>query len=240
MKIDTSNIFKNYNIIAGVTRANKDLFPPYGFAITKGEIYTDEEIIEMRKHFFEYLKIDPENFVFQKQIHSDLVRIVDENYTYGEHDGLITKLKGKVLVLSLADCSGILIYDRNKEIISAVHSGWRGTAQNIIGKTINIMIDEFQSDPKDLLCYLSPSAGGNNYEIGAELLDKLGEFTIERAGKYYFDNKAMIKNQLLKIGILEENIETSEICTIENEDYHSFRRDKKESGRMAAFIRMEI
>lgn len=240
MKINIPNIFKNYNIIAGVTLANKDLFPPYGFAITKGEIYTDDDILKMRQYFSEFLNIDYDNFIFQKQIHSDLVSIVDENYIYGEHDGLITQLKGKVLVLSLADCSGILIYDFKNDIIAAVHSGWRGTAQNIIGKTINIMIDNFQSNPMDLLCYLSPSAGGNNYEIGAELLDKLGEFTIERAGKYYFDNKEMIKSQLLKSGILEENIETSEICTIENEDYHSFRRDKKYSGRMAAFIGMTI
>lgn len=240
MKIDIPDIFKNYNIIAGVTLANKDLFPPYGFSITKGEIYSDEEILNMRQYFSEFLKIDYDNFVFQKQIHSDLLKIVEENYCYGEHDGLITQLKGKVLVLSLADCSGILIYDGKKEIIAAVHSGWRGTTQNIIGKTINIMIDDFQSKPEDIICYLSPSASGRNYEIGAELLDRLGDFTTEREGKNYFDNKAMIKHQLLKMGIIEENIEISEICTIDNEDYHSFRRDKKESGRMAAFIGMKI
>lgn len=240
MKIDTPNIFNKYNLIAGVTLANKDIFPPYGFSITKGEIYSDVDIIKMRQYLANFLKTDIKDFVFQKQIHSDMCRIVDNNYFYGEQDGMITQLKGKILVLSLADCNGILIFDKNKEIIAAIHSGWRGTAENIIGKTIKKMSEEFNSKPQDLLCYLSPSASGKNYEIGAELLDKLGDFTIEKDDKYFFDNKSMIKNQLLNCGILNENIEISEICTIENLGYHSFRRDKKSSGRMAAFIGMKL
>ena len=238
MKIDIPSIFKNYNVIAGVTLANKDLFPPYGFSITKAEIFSDVEIMKMRTEFAQFIDINYENLIFQKQIHSDIVKVVDDNYTYGEHDGLITNIKSKILMLSLADCSGILIYDKELEVISAIHSGWRGTSKNIIGKAIEKFVNDFGSEPKNLLCYLSPSASVDNYEIGAELLDLLGEFSIKRGEKYFFDNKRMLTEQLLVQGVPAQNIEVSDVCTISNEQYHSYRRDKSQSGRMAAFIGM--
>jgi copper oxidase (laccase) domain-containing protein len=45
-----------------------------------------------------------------------------------------------------------------------------------------------------------------------------------------------IKRQLLDAGLQEENISVDTGCTMSDESYHSFRRDKERSGRMLAFI----
>lgn len=240
MKIEIPQIFNNYNIIAGITLANTDLYKPYGFSITPAQIYDSETIAKMKNDLATELGVTVDDLIFQKQTHSNSIRIVDNYYTYNDNDGMITQLKNKLLVISLADCCGILIYDKKLNIIAAIHSGWRGSAQNITGKAINILKEEYKSDPKDLICFLTPSASVLNYEIGRELLHYLGDFTINRDGKLYFDNKEMIKHQLLAAGVILNNIEISEVCTIENSNYHSFRRDNNLSGRMAAYIGMKI
>jgi YfiH family protein len=239
MDILKPNIFYGKNVIAGVTKVNKDIFPPYGFSITNADIYNDCEINEQRKFLADFLKVDFHNMIFHKQIHSDIVKFVDENYVYGESDALITNIKGKILNISLADCQGILIYDEENQIAAGVHSGWQGTKQNIAGKTIKYLIENFNSNPENLFVYITPAASGKNYEVGDEFLNIFPDSIItDSTGKLFFDNPNEVYQQLINEGVKVENIEKSEICTIDNLEYHSFRRDKELSGRMSAFIGM--
>ena len=238
MEILKPNIFNKKNIIAGVTKANHELFPPHGFSITNADIYNDEHIFYQRKYLANFLNIDFQDMIFQKQIHSDIIRFVDEKYVFGESDALITSIKGKILNMSLADCQGILIYDEEKQIVAGVHSGWQGTHQNIAGKTIKYLVEKFNSNPENILVYMTPAAQGRNYEVGDEFLHYFPDSIIKYSGKLYFDNPQHVYKQLINEGVKPDNIEKSDICTIESPEYHSFRRDKDKSGRMAAFIGM--
>ncbi|HRP01647.1 MAG TPA: peptidoglycan editing factor PgeF [Candidatus Kapabacteria bacterium] len=233
-----TNIFLNYKIIAGTTLINKQLYPPNGFSISKAEIYNDNDIHTMRQDFADFLNCKYEDLAFQTQLHSDIITIVDNSYSCAQSDAIITNIRGKILVASIADCGGILLYDPINGVVAAVHSGWRGSYQNIVGKTIAALANKFMTEPKNLLAYLAPSASVENYEIGGELLEMLGNYSIKRNEKIYFDNKKMITQQLLNAGVQAQNIEISNICTISDANYHSFRRDKKKSGRMATFIGM--
>jgi copper oxidase (laccase) domain-containing protein len=49
-------------------------------------------------------------------------------------DAVITDLKGIAIGVKTADCVPILLYDRSKNLIAAVHSGWRGTSKNMLVK----------------------------------------------------------------------------------------------------------
>ena len=62
---------------------------------------------------------------------------------------MITRLTEKNLVIQVADCQAVLLYDPEKQAVGNIHSGWRGSVQNIIGKTVQAMTAAFGTDPKN-------------------------------------------------------------------------------------------
>jgi len=56
--------------------------------------------------------------------------------------------------------------------------------------------------------------------------------------KYFADLHAQVRLQLLKYKISENNIHLSNICTFENQDCCSYRRDGENAGRMYSFMRV--
>ena len=238
-KIETiePTIFPKDKIVSAVTLKNPQI-EPHGLTIS-GDQFDEKTIQEHRQLLADHLKVDVSQMIFQKQVHSDTIKVIDENYEIGESDALITRLKGKVLNISIADCCGILIFDPNQDLIAAVHSGWQGTKQNIVGKTVQTLKNEYKCNAKDLLVYLSPCASVDKYEVGKEFYDFVPDNVIqEREGKIYFDNLSMIYSQLVKESISYSNIEEADICTISDARFHSFRREKEKSGRMSALIGM--
>jgi len=236
LKLIKPEIFPDDEVISGVTERNIDLFPPNGIFISKGDVYSDKEIVQMRQKFADYLKVDPKKMKYQIQTHSDTVAIVNSNSDITNSDGMVTNEAGLVLNVSIADCGAILIYARDKKIISAVHSGWKGTLQNITKNAVDILVKYFGIDVKNILAFISPCASAKNYEVGEEFKKYFKRNLLCENNKIYFDNRAEIADQLLECGVNSKNIEISTECTIENTHLHSYRRDKEQSGRMSAFI----
>jgi YfiH family protein len=231
------SIFDKNKIISGVTKKNEELVPPYGLSLSNGDILNDAELLRHQLALANDLEIPHESMKYQFQTHSDIIRRVDKNYQTLEADGLYTNEKGIVLNVKIADCAGVLIYDAKNEAIMALHSGWRGTMQNICAKGVKLLISEFGANSRELLAFVSPCAGGDIYEVGEDVA-KYFPNSIKRISdtKYLFDNKNEIKLQLLSAGLSESNIEISPLCTIIEKTLHSYRRDKDKSGRMSAFI----
>ncbi|MCX7909938.1 MAG: peptidoglycan editing factor PgeF [Ignavibacteria bacterium] len=240
MKLDIikPKIFPENKIIAGVTEKNIHIHPQ-GFSFVETQLIDTNTAQLHRKLLANFLSITPDDFAFLKQTHSDVIHFVDSSFTMKEGDALITKEKGKVLVVKIADCAGILVYDPRNQVIAAIHSGWRGSSKRITFKTINLLVKEFGTNPKDALVYVSPVPSVLKYEVGEEVAKLFPRTTIKTSnGKYFFDNKKEILFQLLECGVKEENIEISPLCTISNVNLHSYRRDREKSGRMACFIGM--
>jgi len=231
------SIFDRTKVQSGVTKINKRMIPKTGLSLSPADILSEDEAKIHLNLFAHSRGISPDAIKSNIQVHSDIIHIVDSSYVSQDGDALITNKKGIMLIVKIADCAGILIYDKREEIAAAVHSGWKGTKEKILAKTIKRMIKDFNSKPENLLCYVSPCASIDKYEVGEEFLDYFPESTKKRGkNKYYFDNRSELKHQMLNSSIPEENIEISDICTITDTDYHSYRRDGKSSGRMAAFI----
>lgn len=230
-------IFPKDKIIAGLTKKNPQIAEGRGLSFSPAEVHTLTEIEEHKKLLADFLEIKPEELKFQHQVHSKRVRVIALDTNEEDADGLITNEKGLVISVKVADCAAILLYDPVHEAIGAIHSGWRGTRQNICSYGIDKMRKEYASRPKDLLAFVSPCASGRNYEVGYDVAKFFPETSVKvRKEKYLFDNKKEILTQLLDAGVRKKNIEISPICTIEDEDFHSFRRDGDKSGRMAAYI----
>lgn len=211
---------------------------PYFFNISFA-VGDDEKIVrENRSALFSLLKLEELKVHFQKQIHSDIVRIVKSDSIPEESDAMICSDAKNALAIIAADCTSIFVYDFKNKIIAAVHSGWRGTQKRILEKTLNILSDQFNSINKDLYVYLGPSISQANYQVGeevAELFEKKYIANIE--GKIYIDVAGANYDMLLDFGIPENQIQKSSICTYEmKEIMHSYRRDGEKSGRSLGVI----
>ena len=189
------------------------------------------------------------------QKHTINVQIVDEtniNNYFDNTDGLITNLKNVALATSLADCQGILIYDPNKRVIGNVHSGWRGTLKRIVINAIHLMEEKFNSNPADIEIYICPSILKCCFEVDedVEILfrNEFNDINIDefietkdktKNQKFYIDTVGINKAVLVKEGIKQDNIITSNICTKCNSDkIHSYRADGKNAGRNLSIIMM--
>ena len=70
-------------------------------------------------------------------------KVENKNEFYNNIDGLLTNKKGISLSLRFADCTPILFYDPDKNVIGNIHSGWKGTVQKIGQKALIKMIKEY-------------------------------------------------------------------------------------------------
>lgn len=177
------------------------------------------------------------------QIHSDKVYVFDGEVKQG--DGLITKERNVGIGAFNADCVPVLFYDKSKKVIAAVHSGWRSTYAHISEKAVYKMIDEFGTNPKDLVVYIGPHNRQCCYEIGEEVAEKFINDNLYENLEIVKDGKLnlemCIEVQLQAAGVDKKNINTLGICTYCNKDFelYSFRRQKEEFGEMLGFIYLD-
>ena len=146
--------------------------------------------------------------------------------------------------MQVADCVPILLYNSKKKVIAAVHSGWRGTAKAILVKTIEMMINNYGCEPSSIIAGLGPSIGSCCYTVSSDVYDAFNSFTwkekVFRSGAdklLKLDLWNANKELLLAAGILEKNIELSNLCTqCISGVFYSSRAGKGNTGRMAAGI----
>ena len=156
-------------------------------------------------------------------------------------DACFSQLQGISLNIVVADCVPILLYDSKKQIIWAVHAGWRGSSEKILQKTLRAMQDLHRSDMKDIFLCIWPCISQKNYEVGEELVKYFPEDVIfVSEEKYYLDLRAENLRQAQELWILTQHIEVSDECTFElSEKYFSYRREKCKANFVCG-IGMEI
>jgi YfiH family protein len=241
MKIIKSGLFEKFPELSfGLnTKIGLDRTSPYFFnmSFTVGD--KRESVKENRQTFYKTLQLAEKDVAYQKQIHSDIITYVENGGLAGESDALITDKFGVGLAVSTADCTPIFIYDPKQKIIAAVHSGWRGTEQKILLKTIQKLKSDYNCKPENIYSFIGPAISQKNYEVGTEVAEKFDEKYLDRKGeKFLLDLPGANLNMLLNSGIPTKQIENSGLCTFENRELHSYRRDGKKSGRALGIIAM--
>jgi YfiH family protein len=237
IEIDQPAIFP-LPVLAGVTRKNTDIFPPHGLSLHRAGILADDEVAVHRRTFAETIGVAPEQLQFQRQVHGTVVSVIRDVAPAEESDGMITDRNDIILCVSIADCAAVLLYDPEHDVVAGLHSGWRGTVGNIVAVGIEKMSSEFGSRPEQLLAYISACASEHRYVVREDVAGQFPEAYKKQVSEveWVLDIRGYIRQQLLNKGVLATHIECSEACTIGNEAYHSYRRDRDNSGRMTAFI----
>lgn len=151
-------------------------------------------------------------------------------------DAIATSVQGLALMIRHADCQAALIYDPDLRVIAAVHAGWRGLVQEIYPRTIANLHERYGCRPESLRIAISPSLGPENAEFIHFEKEFPKSFWSYQVKPYYFDLRAIAKEQLIKSGILHEHLFISEIDTHSPSNGCPSYRRTKTSERMGSFI----
>ena len=179
------------------------------------------------------------------QVHGDeCARINSMDDAPDNIDALMTNVPGISLVMRVADCIAVQVYDPVNKAIANIHSGWRGTLKRIAPKTVQKMTVEYGSKPEDLIIVLCPSIGPDHFEVKedvrAQFEAEFGASHIKSVDSehYLIDAPACVVDSLTEIGVPRENIHLSGICTVcQNDVIHSYRANiESEKQRRNASI----
>lgn len=185
--------------------------------------------------FYQGLGVENEQVVLANQGHTDKVlRVEKGGEVYDSVDGFMTNVESVVCTAKFADCQGVFMFDPVRKVVCSVHSGWRGNAQNIIGKAVVKLGAEYGCRPTDLVVGISASLGKCCAEFSEPLVELPQAMHRYVEGKFV-DLLACCRDQLLAEGVLGENIEFDGRCTKCNPElFYSFRRG--DEGRMLGGI----
>lgn len=215
-----------------------------------------ESLKENFNNIYKFLNIEPKILYSGYQIHSkNIANIKDDKQgeinEFGRFipntDGLITNKAGIALITRFADCTPIILFDPIKKIHANIHSGWKGTIQEIANNGVDSMINNYDSSPKDIIAVIGPTIGKDDFEVDIDVMLKFkAKFKSYRDiikkkndKKYLIDLQKINKNMLMSIGIEEKNIITIDLSTYSNDFLHSYRRDRENFGLMGLFTYME-
>ncbi len=171
---------------------------------------------------------------FMNQVHGSRIVII-ENVTdeAPTADALVTGIPGITLAVMVADCIPLLLTSR--EAVAAVHVGRRGLVNGIVVKTLESMRE---MGAQDICATIGPAICGRCYEVSSQLHDEvIAQFPLASAktisGTPALDLPKALMAVLQGAGV--GAITNQEICTVENQDLFSYRRDGV-TGRQVGLV----
>jgi len=192
-----------------------------------------EKVFKNRKKLVQYFDL-PSEPRYLNQIHSNECLRFDASECEG--DALYTNKKNEVCVILTADCLPVFITDTLGQEVAVIHAGWKGLLRGVIENTLKSF------DSKNLVAHFGPAISQDSFEVGEEVRDKYIAkdkiFTSAfktHSGKHYLDLYSAANVVLNNFHIYK--ISGGNECTFKQKDeYFSYRRDGKDSGRMANLI----
>ena len=183
---------------------------------------------DCRRRLAQSVGFDIEKLVTGEQTHSlNIAVVTDADAGRGSvdidsripcTDALITNHRGIALMVLTADCVPVLLYEPATHSAAAIHAGWRGTANAIVGLTVKKMADVFGTKPENLMAAIGPCIGSCCFEVGDDVAEHFSHWpdTILRRSewpRHHIDLVLANRLQLEQAGIPMSNIESSDECT---------------------------
>lgn len=221
-----------------------------------------DDIENVKENWTRFLResgILSDTFVYGKQIHSNIVKIVGEKDMMLPSeveppihaDGYATNETNVPLVIFTADCIPLLMEDTISGVVGAFHCGWRGTVADMPQNAV-LAMEKLGADRTNIKAALGPSIGKCCFEVGKEVIEQaealigikecapfyhnehLGDDGLK---KYMLDLAGILTRRLQQLGIGESNIDNIGDCTMCNEKmYYSHRRGGSTRGSLASVI----
>jgi copper oxidase (laccase) domain-containing protein len=190
--------------------------PDVEVSLSKPE--TVERLAPWHRRAVENLGFSSADYFTAEQVHgADITEVTSDSPRHaGGVDGLMTATPGLMLGIHVADCGPVFILDPVRRAIALLHSGRKGTEQNISGRAIRMMAERWGSRPGDLIVQLGPCI---------------------RVPQYDVDFTSQILESCRAAGVPVEQVHDCGTCTALKPDlYYSYRRDLGKTGRLLALL----
>ena len=212
------------------------------------------KVLQNFQKFADALEVELASMVLSDQDHGVNLRRVEEqdrgkgiikDKDYQGIDGLLTKAPGITLITQHADCVPLFFADTENKTVAMAHSGWRGTWGEMAKKTVARMKEEFKTKSEDLYVGIGPSIGPCCFEVEKDVLEKLQDLAdwrkedvvFQGKGKYRVDLWQLNKRMLQSVGVPEDQIFVTDLCTQCNPDlFFSHRVHGSQRGSLAGMI----
>ena len=200
------------------------MFASMNIGLHRGD--TPDNVTKNLQILGQAIGFDPQKLICTRQIHSDIVRAVTaadylgiDHHDYPACDALVTAQPGVALKVFTADCTPILLHDPVTGAVGAAHAGWRGTAADIAGKTVQAMVENYGARPENIRAAIGPNIGQCCFQTDADvpqaMLEALGAgaeaYIRQENEKYYVNLKGINAEFLKRAGVM--CIEISDACT---------------------------
>jgi hypothetical protein len=196
------------------------------------------------------LGVSPDALITVRQVHGRAVHVIRPgdapHPAVAEADAVVSTDPGRAVGVFVADCVPILLADRRRRVVAAVHAGWRGTCAAVVAATVDV-IGDLGVDPGDLVAAVGPSIGPCCYQVDAKVRtaflgmtpDAVAWFTEDGLERWKLDLWQASVDQLILAGVSSSAIDGCGVCTADHPDVcYSYRRDGAGTGRMLAAIRL--
>jgi hypothetical protein len=223
------------------TRLGGVSLPPYDSLNLGLHVDDDPHAVVTNRQRLQAIAGLPAEPLWLEQVHG--TKVVDaKDWQLGcEADAIFSRQPGEVCAIMTADCLPVLFCDREGKQVAAAHAGWRGLLNGILQQTV----EQFDGPHSDVLAWLGPAIGPQQFEVGAEVYAAFCErypeakAAFKRVDETHFlaDIYLLARQQLSALGI--SAVYGGEHCTVTEESlFFSYRRDGV-TGRMASLIWIE-
>lgn len=214
-----------------------------------------EAVIENRRRAAAAVGLELDDLVFCQQNHGRVVvRVTTADRGRGARSGddaipaadaLFTADAGVGLVVMVADCVPIVIFDPGTVTVACVHAGWRGTVARVVDATVKALVAG-GARREELLVGVGPAVAPERYQVGPEVADAVGRafdgrvdglLAPDGTGRWRFDLWAANLRVLEEAGVRSEQVSLADLPTGAGGPFFSDRAVRP-CGRFAAVARL--
>ena len=260
-----SPLLEHFPLTHGVTYryggVSEGSFNSFNMGLHVGD--APEAVAENRKRLAQVLGVDSHRLTCGDQVHGiGVTRVTEDLVGKGafswddsipDSDAIHTNLVNVPLLLLVADCVPVLIYDAVHHAAAVVHAGWRGAIAHIVERTMDSMHDAYGTLPSACYLFIGPSIGADSFEVSEEIGEQfrqdmraLGLSQVDQVVRYiqrdgqitatpHVDLKGYIAACVVQKGVPVEQVSVSSTDTMTTDGCYSYRRDQGCTGRMAMF-----
>lgn len=256
-------LLEDFPLTHGVTYRyggiSEGAFDSFNMGLHVGD--TPDAVAENRKRLAQMLGVDSHRLTCGEQVHGvGVTRVTEELVGRGafswddsipDSDAIHTNLVEVPLLLLVADCVPVLIYDAAHHAVAVVHAGWRGAIAHIVERTIDSMHKAYGTLLSDCYLFIGPSIGADSFEVSEEIAEQfrqdmsaLGLSQVDEVVRYiqraeqltpHVDLKGYIAACVVHKGVPLKQVSVSSTDTMTTDGCYSYRRDHGRTGRMAMF-----
>jgi YfiH family protein len=207
-------------------------------------------VAENRRRAAAAVGLEPNDLVFCNQTHGREVAVVGEAHrgrglssmadVVAEADAMVSITHGLGLVVLVADCVPMVLYDPEAHVVAVVHAGWRGTVAGVCRAAVGTMV-ALGARPDRILAGLGPAVAPERYQVGDEVVaaarDALGRRVKDAVfpdgtGRWLFDLWAANLTMLVEAGVRPERIAVASVPTGDGQFFSD--RAERPCGRFGA------